>query len=1277
MLISQDLIPFKIQYLISTLQVRTTAKIPAILLSLAMAASSHAAWVTLVEHNFGGASATNLNGVAADTFDSTKITGVTGNWVAATEFKADGSVTATSRAAHLNLGGYIDAAKGTSAGLFRLTATYDVTVRWLSVGFSSLSAPATNNDFTDSSVGGLGTMYAFTTTSGGALTLYTSDVLVEGNGQRGATGAYTNPLTLMVELDYRTWNGTTDFGKVTYFAGGAEVHSFTFTSATGTMARSILLSTNHSSASGDYGKITLQRATGEPDTTPPTLIGISDDKGGGPVAVGTPITYTVTFSEDMDGSTVDASDFNTAGTAIATIDSVTQTSPRVFAVRVTPTTTGALQLLILATSVLSDTATPANHLDTTSDILDDTIITVVEIAALPLTLSNLTPPDDGFTAIDSNFVVTFNKPVTAGTGFITLKRKSDDSTVEAFDVASSSRIGFGGTQVTIDPSTDLADQTSYYVEIDATAIKDDSGNFFAGLAGSDAWNFTTSRDGATVASGSGNLSLDIDNSGVIRNITLGAGDGGTVFQRASLGESRFANTTTDSVAVQKLPSGARVVREIQNTQGRKATVTETFGPGLEDDSISWEMVIESPSAAWTTSLQTYFQMSPNAGDLKFWSAWTRTDLPVFNGYPNPLVPMPFSTLDLRFGGEGVSSYVNNGFSVPIASWLNESGDRALSLVQSPFDFLQEMKLQTDATGAVRFHRTDLRIGGGNTIRLHMQLVAHPADWRAGLGFMTRQYPAAFDPHNPEAHVVGGGGTYADYRGETIDAARYRQMGLTMNWNARFPWPYLGMSIPPVKTDTEEWMSFLWSGYRDSTPQSAQVMNDVADAFRRQGFHQLEYFTLTEAGAGIVNPAPPRKAADDADLWKDPNDFIYYQIPNANLGIVAWNGARVVDPGDPAWQTEILRQITDLSNRLPSSSGICIDRLDWLNRYNSNGDDGVTWTGSPKRSLMFSWHDAMQKLLLITKARNKVVFVNSHTMRRIDILRHSDGFYAEQRGTGIHHMLAFAGARKPVVIWNSPAETPTAFQEGLYLGFHHSIPFPKADHNTNPNASLENWFLNYGPLYNAMRGRKWLLLPGIIKVTSANALANIFEVDSGFVIPVVFGGSATSATVELGALPISQLHSVEVLHPGVGTATPITPTQQGDGMVLTVPLVNGCAMVRVLADKAVAAPPADPAPEFKLLPEGSWNLEWNGRENHTYFVQQSDNLADWYYFPVIKSGADSRLSFGGDVDPTAHKQFFRLVSTDQPSTNPYLDDFNGDGISNWADILAGHDPLSDE
>jgi len=137
---------------------------------------------------------------------------------------------------------------------------------------------------------------------------------------------------------------------------------------------------------------------------------------------------------------------------------------------------------------------------------------------------------------------------------------------------------------------------------------------------------------------------------------------------------------------------------------------------------------------------------------------------------------------------------------------------------------------------------------------------------------------------------------------------------------------------------------------------------------------------------------------------------------------------------------------------------------------------------------------------------------------------------------------------------------------LYLGFYHSVPFPKADHNTRPNEAIEQWFLDYGPLYNAMRGRKWVLEPHVVKVTSGNARANLFEVDSGYVVPVVFGGTAASATVEIGALPIAQPQAMEVLHPGTAAPVMIQPGIRDGKMVMEVPLVHGCAMVRIVGVK---------------------------------------------------------------------------------------------------------------
>ena len=115
------------------------------------------------------------------------------------------------------------------------------------------------------------------------------------------------------------------------------------------------------------------------DVTPPTLASsdIVDDKSGAPVLVGTLVTYTVTFNEDMDDATVSDADFGNAGTAAVTIGSVTETSPSsgVFTVQATPSSTGTLVLQVNADAVLKDAA--GNDLNTTSAIADDTSLNVI------------------------------------------------------------------------------------------------------------------------------------------------------------------------------------------------------------------------------------------------------------------------------------------------------------------------------------------------------------------------------------------------------------------------------------------------------------------------------------------------------------------------------------------------------------------------------------------------------------------------------------------------------------------------------------------------------------------------------------------------------------------------------------------------------------------------------------------------------------------------------------------------------------------------------------
>ncbi|NBC31109.1 MAG: ExeM/NucH family extracellular endonuclease [Alphaproteobacteria bacterium] len=108
----------------------------------------------------------------------------------------------------------------------------------------------------------------------------------------------------------------------------------------------------------------------------------------------------------------------------------------------------------------------------------------------------LSPADDtNDVAVDSDLIVTFDEVVQAGTGSVIIRSLADDSVVESLDVTSAP-VTFSGTDVTIDPASDLAASSGFYVEIDDGAVQDLAGNSFAGLAGNSAWNFMTAAAAA-------------------------------------------------------------------------------------------------------------------------------------------------------------------------------------------------------------------------------------------------------------------------------------------------------------------------------------------------------------------------------------------------------------------------------------------------------------------------------------------------------------------------------------------------------------------------------------------------------------------------------------------------------------------------------------------------------------------------------------------------------------------------------------------------------------
>ena len=114
--------------------------------------------------------------------------------------------------------------------------------------------------------------------------------------------------------------------------------------------------------------------------------------------------------------------------------------------------------------------------------------TVADVAAP--TLSSSSPADNATgVAVSTNIVLTFNENVVAGSGNITLKKSSDNSTVQAMPV-DGGNVTISGNTVTINPTANLDSSEGYYLQIAATALDDASGNSYAGISNATSLNFT-------------------------------------------------------------------------------------------------------------------------------------------------------------------------------------------------------------------------------------------------------------------------------------------------------------------------------------------------------------------------------------------------------------------------------------------------------------------------------------------------------------------------------------------------------------------------------------------------------------------------------------------------------------------------------------------------------------------------------------------------------------------------------------------------------------------
>ena len=95
-------------------------------------------------------------------------------------------------------------------------------------------------------------------------------------------------------------------------------------------------------------------------------------------------------------------------------------------------------------------------------------------------------------AVDANIVLSFSETVISQSGghYITIFNNSDGTEFEKIDVTNVKVSGSGTNQITVNPTSNFVEKSTYYVNIDSTAFQDSSGNSFIGIGGTNNYKFT-------------------------------------------------------------------------------------------------------------------------------------------------------------------------------------------------------------------------------------------------------------------------------------------------------------------------------------------------------------------------------------------------------------------------------------------------------------------------------------------------------------------------------------------------------------------------------------------------------------------------------------------------------------------------------------------------------------------------------------------------------------------------------------------------------------------
>ena len=229
------------------------------------------------------------------------------------------------------------------------------------------------------------------------------------------------------------------------------------------------------------------------------------------------------------------------------------------------------------------------------------------------TVSTFTPADGATgVAVGSNIIVTFSENIAKGSGAITLRSGSATGTiVESFDAATSNRLTLAGATLTIDPTSDLASNTQYFVVFTSGNIKDSAGNAYAGISTYDFRTVNIINGTANNDTLTGTASADTIN-GLAGNDVITGGAGTDSMNGGEGSDLYIIAAASEHTAAEIADNGASGTDEVRFTS---ATANETLTLYATDTGIEQAVIGTGTATAAVTTGTTVLNV--NAAALSY------------------------------------------------------------------------------------------------------------------------------------------------------------------------------------------------------------------------------------------------------------------------------------------------------------------------------------------------------------------------------------------------------------------------------------------------------------------------------------------------------------------------------------------------------------------------------------------------------------------------------------------------------------------------------------